>query len=50
MVLIKNVAITSKRYQYLKTQQYTILTKVIDEATQVVFLSYTTNYQLFDLH
>ncbi len=32
MVLIKNVT-TSKGNQYLKAQQYTILTKVIDETT-----------------
>jgi hypothetical protein len=33
MVLIKNVTTTIKRYQYLKAQHYTILTKVVDEAT-----------------
>jgi len=33
MVLIKNVAITSKGDQYLKTQQHTIFKKVVDEAT-----------------
>ncbi len=38
MVLIKNVAITSKGDQYLRTQQYTIFMKVIDEAIQVRLL------------
>jgi len=31
MVSIKNVTTPSKRYWYLKTQCYTILTKVVDE-------------------
>jgi hypothetical protein len=31
MVLIKNVATTSKRDQHLRAQQYTIFTKVVDE-------------------
>jgi hypothetical protein len=33
MVLIKNVATTSKGDWYLRAQQYRCLTKVIDEAT-----------------
>ncbi len=38
MVLIKNMTITSKGYWYLKAQHYTILIKVVDEATQTCFL------------
>jgi hypothetical protein len=38
MLLIKNVTTTSKGDQYLKAQHYTILTKVVDEATQTRFL------------
>jgi hypothetical protein len=41
MVLIKNVVIKSKRNRYLKAQQYSIFTNVIDEATQA---------HLFKLH
>ncbi len=33
MVLIKNVTTTTKGNQYLRAQLYTILTKVMDEAT-----------------
>jgi hypothetical protein len=33
MVLIKNVIITTKGDQYLKTQHHTILTKVVNKAT-----------------
>ncbi len=33
MVLIKNVTTTSRGYQYLRAQHYTILTKVIDKTT-----------------
>jgi hypothetical protein len=33
MVLIKNVTTTSKGDRYLRAQHYTILTKVVDEAT-----------------
>jgi hypothetical protein len=35
MVLIKNVTTASKEDQYLRTQQHTIFTKVVDEAIQV---------------
>jgi hypothetical protein len=38
MVLIKNVTTTSKRDWYLKAQDYTILTKLVDETTQACFL------------
>jgi hypothetical protein len=38
MVLIKNVITITKGDQYLKTQHYTILTKVMDEATQAHLL------------
>jgi hypothetical protein len=38
VVLIKNVAITSKRNRYLKAQQYIILMNVINEATQAHLL------------
>ncbi len=38
MVLIKNVKTITKGDQYLKAQHYTILTKVVDEATQAHFL------------
>jgi hypothetical protein len=38
MVLIKNVTITIKRNRYLKAQHYTILTKVVNEATRVHLL------------
>jgi len=38
MVLIKNVITTTKGDRYLNTQHYTILTKVVDEATKVHFL------------
>ncbi len=41
MLLIKNVATTSKGDRYLKAQHYTILTKVVNEAIQV---------RLFQLH
>jgi hypothetical protein len=34
MVLIKNAATTSKGNRYLRAQQYTILTKVVDEIIQ----------------
>jgi hypothetical protein len=37
IILIKNVTITSKGYQYLKAQHYTILTKVVDETIQACF-------------
>ncbi len=37
MLLIENVTTTSKRDQYLKEQHYTILTKVVDETTQICF-------------
>jgi hypothetical protein len=33
MLLIKNVTTTSKGDRYLRAQYYTILTKVVDEAT-----------------
>ncbi len=35
---LKKVSTTSKGDQYLKTHQYTILTKVVDEATQARLL------------
>ncbi len=38
MVLIKNVTTTSKGNLYLKAQHYTILTKIVDETTQIRFL------------
>jgi hypothetical protein len=38
MVLIKNVAITSKGDQYLKAQQHTIFKKAVDEATRARLL------------
>jgi hypothetical protein len=37
MVLIKNVVITSIGDQYLKAQQDTIFTNVVDEAPQICF-------------
>jgi hypothetical protein len=37
MVLIKNVT-TTKGYQHLGAQHYTILTKVVDETTQIYLL------------
>jgi hypothetical protein len=41
MLLIKNVTTTSKKDRYLRAQNYTILTKVVNEAIQV---------RLFQLH
>jgi hypothetical protein len=38
MVLIKNVTTTTKGDQYLRAQHYTILIKVVDEATRTHFL------------
>jgi hypothetical protein len=38
MVLIKNITRTTKGNRYLKAQHYIILTKVIDEVTQVHLL------------
>ncbi len=38
MVLIKNVTTTSKGDKYFKAQYYTILTKIVDETTQVCLL------------
>jgi hypothetical protein len=38
MVLIKNVATTSKENRYLKTQQQTIFTKVVDEVIPILLL------------
>jgi hypothetical protein len=49
MVLIKNVITTTKGYQYLKAQHYTILIKVMDEF-ELTFCNYTTNNQVFNLY
>jgi hypothetical protein len=38
MVLIKNVTTKTKGDRYLKAQHYTILTRVVDKATQTSFL------------
>jgi hypothetical protein len=38
MLLIKNMTITSTGDQHLRAQHYTILTKVVDKATQVCLL------------
>jgi len=38
IILIKNVTTTTKGDQYLTAQHYTILTKVVDEATQTHLL------------
>jgi len=38
MILIKNVPTTSKGNWYLRAHQYTILTKIVDEATWVRLL------------
>jgi hypothetical protein len=38
MVMIKNVTTTKKGDQYLKAQHHTILTKVVDKATQTCLL------------
>jgi hypothetical protein len=37
MVLLMNLKIISKGDQYLKTQQYTILTKVVNELIRACF-------------
>ncbi len=38
IILIKNVTTTAKGDQYLTAQHYTILTKVVDEATRIHLL------------
>jgi hypothetical protein len=50
MVLIKNVTTTTKGDQYLRAQHYIILTKVVDKAIRACLHSYTTNYQVLNLH
>jgi len=51
IVLIKNVTTTSKGDQYLKAQQYIILTKVVDETTQAYLLQLHNKLnQVFNLH
>jgi hypothetical protein len=50
MVLIKNAVVTSKGYQYLKAQYYTIFIKFINEINEFTFFNCKTNYQVLDLH
>ncbi len=49
MVLIKNVPTTSEGDWYLRTQQYTIFTKVVNEITQTCLLKLHNKLSIIQL-